>query len=150
MVKMQSDCNEASPQTTEDKARSHFDLELGYFVTPKVRVLALGNAMLSHGGIDMPPAPRASLPALQFAHHDQIQHENALNLGAGGAYSLTDKVDIFGSMIHTVAARNGHMIDRGVTVGMSWGFSTRRANTRAIASTGDRSLAKCACQKSAS
>jgi hypothetical protein len=131
----------------ESSNRSHFDLELGYFVTPKIRVLALGNAMLTHGGIDMPLRPRFDLPAIEFAHHDQIQRENALNVGAGGAYSLNDKIDLYGSLIHTVAARNGHVVDRGVSLGMSWSFSTRRSKDRAIA---DRSLAKCMCGKSAS
>lgn len=133
----------------EASNRSHFDLELGYFITPKLRAMALGNAMLTHGGFDTPARPRFDLTPLQFLHHDQIQRENSLNLGGGAAYALTDKVDLYGSMIHTFAARNTHIVDRGVSVGMSWSFSTARSKDRAIASS-EHSLAKCLCQKSAS
>lgn len=132
--------------------RSNMSLEVGYFATPKLRLLALGSAQVTHGGIDMPSpplSPRAVLTPLEFLHHDQIQRINFLELGGGAAYSLTQSVDLFGSLLRTVAARNGHAIDRGLTVGMSWSFSTRSGKDRAIASS-DRSLAKCMCVKSAS
>ena len=129
--------------------RSDFSLELGYFATPKLRLLALGSARLTHGGIDTPPNPRVNLPAFQFLYHDQIQRENFLNLGGGASFALSEKFDLFGSLIHTAAARNGHAIDRGISLGLSWTFSTSRANDRAIASA-DRTLAKCLCGKSAS
>ncbi len=126
--------------------RSDFDLELGYFATPKLRLLALGSARLTHGGIDMPPNARVNLPAIQFLYHDQIQREQFLNLGGGAAFALNDRVDLFGSLIHTAAARNGHAIDRGLSLGLSWSFSTSRGKDRAIARE-DRSLAKCLCEK---
>jgi hypothetical protein len=129
--------------------RSDFGLEVGYFATPKLRLLALSNARLTHGGIDMPLSPRAELPALQFLYHDQIQREEFLNLGGGASFSLNDRIDLFGSMIHTVTGRNGHPIQRGLSVGVSWSFSTGRGRDRAIASA-DRSLARCLCEKRAS
>jgi hypothetical protein len=71
---------------------------------------------------------------------------------------LTDNVDVFGGLIHTVTARNGHAIHRGVSMGVSWGFSTRsRDNTAAnrasgpravtAAQTQERTLLRCLCQK---
>jgi hypothetical protein len=65
------------------------------------------------------------------------------------AYTLTEKIDVFGSLIHTVAQRNGHALDHGLSVGLSWSFSTKRAEDRAIASS-ERSLVKCLCEKSGS
>lgn len=129
--------------------RSDFSLELGYFATPKLRFLALSSARVTHGGIDMPPNPRVNLPALQYLHHDQIQREDFLNLGGGASFALSEKLDLYGSLIHTAAARNGHAIDRGISLGLSWSFSTNRANDRAIANA-EHSLAKCLCGKSAS
>lgn len=129
--------------------RSNADLEVGYFVTPKLRVLALGAGQLTHGGIDMVRKPQVNLPPLQFLHHDQITRINFLNVGGGAAYSLTEKIDVFGSMIRTVAARNGHMVNRGLSVGLSWSFSAMRAKDRAIARA-EQSLARCVCTKSAS
>ena len=92
--------------------RSNVDLELGYFLTPKLRLLALSTGQLTHDGIDMVPNARAKLPALVYAHHDQVSRDNFLNLGGGAAFSLNEKIDIYGSMIHTVAKRNGHAIDQ--------------------------------------
>jgi len=127
--------------------RSTAGLEVGYFLTPKLRLLALSSARLTHGGIDMPPNPRANLPAIQFVYHDVIQRENFLNLGGGAAYTLTDKVDLFGSLIHTASARNGHAINRGVSFGLSWSFSTGQAKDRAISNSAENSLGRCLCEK---
>jgi hypothetical protein len=129
--------------------RSDFSLEFGYFVTPKLRLLALNSARITHGGIDAPPNPRVNLPPLEYLYHDQIQREDFLNVGGGASFALSEKVDLYGSLIHTAAARNGHAIDRGISLGLSWSFSTNRANDRAIANS-ERSLAKCLCGKSAS
>jgi hypothetical protein len=134
--------------------RSNMDFEVGYFVAPRLRVLALTTGQVTHGGIDLaPPAcqtcPIPPLPALLLAHHDQISRDNLLNLGGGVSYALGERIDLFGSMIHTVAARNGHAIDQGLSFGLSWSFSTARAHQRSIASS-DRSLAKCLCEKKTS
>lgn len=129
--------------------RSNADLELGYFVTPRLRVMALGAGQVTHGGIDIITNARVRLPASQFLHHDQITRINFLNVGGGVAYSISERIDVFASMIRTVAARNGHMVDRGLTTGLSWSFSAGRAKDRAIVSA-EQSLAKCVCTKSAS
>jgi hypothetical protein len=128
--------------------RSNAGVEIGYFVTPRLRLLALGAGQLSHGGIDIVPNARVRLPAEQFLYHDAITRINFLNLGAGAAYSVSEKIDVYASMIRTVAARNGHIIDRGLSLGMSWSFSTRRGD-RAI-SRAEQSLARCVCAKNAS
>ena len=128
--------------------RSNAEMEVGYFVTPRLRLLALGTGQVTHGGIDMVANARVVLGPL-FQYHDQITQINFLDLGGGVSFALTDRVDFFSSLIHTVAERNGHAIDRGLSFGLSWSFSTTRANDRAIASA-DRSLAKCLCGKGAS
>ena len=128
--------------------RSNLDLELGYFVTPRLRVLALGAGQLTHGGVDLTTQSRIDLGDFLWVRHDQIDRLNFLNVGGGASYALTEKVDIFGSMIHTIAQRNGHAIDRGLSVGLGYSFSTSRAKAQAIASA-EHSLAKCLCEKSA-
>jgi hypothetical protein len=128
--------------------RSSAGVEIGYFVTPRLRLLALGAGQRTHGGIDMIINPRANLPPEHFLHHDAVTRINFLNLGAGAAFSLNEKIDVYASMIRTVAARNGHLIDRGLSLGMSWSFSTRHGD-RAI-SRAEQSLARCVCTKNAS
>jgi hypothetical protein len=125
---------------------SNLNLELGYFVTPKLRVIGLSSGQITHGGIDDSFA--LGLDPVLFPVHDQISRDDFLDLGGGITYALSEKVDVFGSMIHALGAaqRNAHQLDRGLTVGLSWSFSTRRANDRAIASA-EGSLAKCVCEK---
>jgi hypothetical protein len=124
--------------------RSIVDLEAGYFVTPKLRALFLGSGQITHGGID--GTLETAFDPVLFPVHDQVTKDNFLNLGGGAAYSLNDKIDIFGSMIHTVAVRNVHAIDYGVSFGLSVSFSTHHSKDRAIASNED-SLSRCLCEK---
>jgi hypothetical protein len=126
--------------------RSNMALELGYFVTPRLRLLALNTGQITHGGIDLTLNSRADLGPLLFSHHDQINRENYMNVGGGASYALTEAVDLFGSVIHTVAERNGHALEYGLTAGLSWSFSTGRSKARAIAST-ENSLVRCVCEK---
>jgi hypothetical protein len=126
--------------------RSMLSAEAGYFFTPKVRGIGLVSGQVTHGGIDAYPA--IGFDPVRFPVHDQITRDNFLTVGGGVAYAISEKIDLFGSVVHALAAaqRNGHQIDHGVTVGLTWSFSTRRANARAIASAED-SLAKCLCEK---
>jgi hypothetical protein len=62
------------------------------------------------------------------------------------SYSLTESLDLFGSLAHTVAQRNGHELDLGGSVGVAWSFTTPRARKHGRASA-DGSLARCLCEK---
>lgn len=128
--------------------RSIASLEAAYFATSKLRLLAVSSGQITHGGIDFLGSPimRAILTPDQFLHHDQIQQENMLSLGGGASYALTESLDIFGSMLHTVAQRNGHELARGIQFGVSMSFSTPRAR-KGGASVAENSLAKCLCEK---
>jgi hypothetical protein len=126
--------------------RSMLSAEAGYFFSPKVRGIGLVSGQVTHGGIDA--YPEIGFDPIRFPVHDQITRDNFLTVGGGVAWAISEKIDLFGSVVHALAAaqRNGHQIDHGVTVGLTWSFSTRRANARAIASAED-SLAKCVCEK---
>ena len=50
--------------------RSLVDLEVGYFVTPRLRLMALTAGQRSHGGLDLTPNSRVDLGPL-FEHHDR-------------------------------------------------------------------------------
>jgi hypothetical protein len=127
--------------------RSQASLEAAYFLTPKLRLLALAAGQITHGGIDFyGAASRLLLAPDVFAHHDQIQRENMLQLGAGASFSLSESIDVFGSWMRAVAQRNGHELNRGISVGMSWGFTTAHAK-KSVTTAADNSLARCLCEK---
>ena len=78
------------------------------------------------------------------------------------AYSITDSFDLFGSFLREVAGRNGHVLNRGVTLGASWSFSSRAKGNASAAAAGapsskeyarltakrEGTLGRCICQKS--
>ena len=126
--------------------RSMLSAEAGYFVTPKVRVIGLSSGQITHGGIDATPG--LGFDPIRFPVHDEITRDNFLSVGGGVDYAMSEKFDVFGSVVHALAAaqRNGHQIDHGLTIGLTWSFSTRRAGARAIADA-EGSLARCVCEK---
>ncbi len=87
-------------------------------------------------------------------------------MGAGASYSISDSLDVFGSFSKLVAGRNGHALNRGITVGGSWSFSRRKNASDVITASAPAgppsgtletvtarrqgSLVRCICQKSAS
>lgn len=143
--------------------RSVGDLEVGYFITPAFRAFGTTNAQYTHGGIDFPIGGLAALPLQYKSVHDVIQRVNYLQLGGGLAYSVSDAFDLFGSFLREVAGRNGHVLNRGITLGASWGFSGRSKGKASSSRSGaptaedarttarrEGSLGRCICQKSGS
>lgn len=108
------------------------DIEVGYFVSPSVRVFAMASGRYTHAGIDLPipPIARATLPPEQFLNHDRIVREHFFNLSAGTSVSITDAVDVFASFMKQQAGRNTHDVSRAVSIGMSWALKRSNANDR--------------------
>jgi hypothetical protein len=140
--------------------RSLGNLEVGYFFNSRFRAFTMANAGLTHGGIDFPSNGMGGLPVEYRPAHDQIQRVNYLEVGLGGAFSMSDSLDVFGSYSTQVAGRNGHSLDRGITVGISWGFRRKTPGESAAATAPsseapdaetekrEGSLLRCICQKS--
>jgi hypothetical protein len=145
--------------------RSLADLEVGYFFTERLRAFTMANAGYTHGGIDFPEGGPFALPPQYQFNHDQIQRVHHLDLGAGASFSITDSFDVFGSFSRLVAGRNGHALDRGVTIGASWSFSRKKSSevvtnaappspsnaaaaTEPVTGRREGSLLRCICQKS--
>jgi hypothetical protein len=136
--------------------RSNLDLEVGYFITPSFRVVGLAAGQTTHGGIDLTPTLRTDRPDL-FPHHDQITRDQYIRVGVGAGVSLTESFDLFGSIVKDVAGRNGHIIQRGISVGVTWAFgakdpglSARRRQQEQIARKQEQTLVRCVCQRAAS
>jgi len=138
--------------------RSMADLEVGYFLSERARVFVLGSGQITHGGIDIPTT--GPLPAELRPFHDQIDRLNYLNAGFGGSFALTDSFDVFGSMLTNQANRNGHALNRGINVGVTWSFKRGNSHTTGAAPPAPepkpeptpagqqaRALIRCVCQK---
>jgi hypothetical protein len=141
--------------------RSLLNLDAGYFVKRSLRVFALAQAQVTHGGIDIPwPTPRIALGSL-FPYHDQLARDNHVNAGGGTSWSVSDSIEMFGSIVRTVFMRNGHALSYSLSIGITYTFA-KGAQSRAESAanheaTGDScpidgsnektSLSKCACMK---
>ena len=143
--------------------RTTGSFEVGYFLTPSFRAFGMLDGQYTHGGIDFPrTGGMRALPPRYQPVHDIIQRVHNVHAGAGFSYSISDSVDAFASFSRSVAGRNGHALNRGVTVGASWGFNRSKGSVTAAGAgapsaefarlTGKRegSLGRCICQKSAS
>jgi hypothetical protein len=121
----------------------------------------MGMGQITHHGFDTPPPGGATLANPLFVHHDQIGRENAIKIGAGAAFSVNDRVDVFASALKTVDGRNGHSFAYNLTTGVTVSFGGKRRSPTAAPSAADLesgvchldpnakedALAKCICIK---
>jgi hypothetical protein len=137
-------------------SRAMLDLEIGDFVTDRVRVFAMGTGQVTFGGIDIPPAGPNAIPMPFQPQHDRIDRTDFLNVGGGASFSMRDSLDVFASIVTNVANRNGHATNRGIDVGVSWTFKRpggpsardlQRAADETDRDAEARALVKCACQR---
>ena len=139
--------------------RTSGDFEVGYFLTPSLRAFGIVSGQYTHGGMDF-----GAMRPEQWRVHDIIQQVHYVHAGGGVSYSISDSVDMFASFARLVTGRNGHALNRGITIGASWGFSRSKSNVNATGTGGgapsaeyarltgkkEGSLGRCICQKSAS
>jgi hypothetical protein len=130
--------------------RSSLDVEIGYVITPAVRVFAVSTGQKTHGGIDTPDAGWKAMDPILAPHHDRLARLEMLDFGGGVQVSVTRSLDVFGSFMKTTAGRNSHALARGLTVGASWSFGGGMPPLAASASTDaepKQVLVRCLCQK---
>lgn len=93
--------------------RSNVDLEIGHFVTPRWSVRALGFWQETYGGIEVPIPSTHPL----FPYHDQLAAHGFLNVAAGTAVSLTERLGFYALVTTSVRGKNGHKLDEGLILG---------------------------------
>jgi hypothetical protein len=129
--------------------RSNADVEVGYFINPRVRIFGLAASQYTHGGLEFTRQFPKDLTALEFVHHDQLARTNLVDFGGGVQVAITSSINLLGSYLTTGTGRSGHALNRGLSIGMSWSFGRSRGSEDLIGGgeTNER-LAKCLCQKS--
>ena len=130
--------------------RSNLDIEIGYIITPAIRVFAVSAGQKTHGGIDTPDAGWRAMGPILGPHHDRLARLEMLDFGGGVQVSVSRSLDVFGSFMTTTAGRNSHALARGLTVGASWSFGGGMPPLVASASSDaepKQVLVRCLCQK---
>src|SRR5438445_7394416 len=106
---------------------SNVDLEMGYFLLHSLSVRGIGSWLHSNGGITI---EQALMNPQLFPVHDRILPASYWHFGAGANYSLTESLDLSFSYVTYLAGTDTHF-GRGITIGTTWNFSTRRLKTSA-------------------
>jgi hypothetical protein len=119
--------------------RSRLDWDLGYFVTRRVTIRALGSLQIGHSGYQVgdPPNDLGDFPNrvptnVKWYHHDQTSRISYLNVGGGANFQVTKSWNVFLILTTTVWGRNGHALNLGEVVGVSWTFRTPWAKPRVL------------------
>jgi hypothetical protein len=103
------------------RTRQHAEIDVTFSLTDSIGIFGVLLGQTTSGGLDLPISPNRSYNP-NFYHHIQIQRDNLLDAGIGFQYSLTDRVTLFGVVVHTLTARNMHALNYSFTFGTSWGF----------------------------
>ena len=103
--------------------RENINLEIGAFPTDRWGVSVYGQWQWTHGGIDVPITDPAL--AYLFPYHDRLAEDEFFNLGFGTSWAFTPSLTAFAIYMEGQSGRNGHKVNQGVTVGVSYGFRPR-------------------------
>lgn len=121
--------------------RAAIDSAVGYFVTPRFGIQFLQTFQYTYDGIDwIPDAFGMGLHGRRplsddlsdypyWFNHDRLARSNALTLGAGATFALTERIGVFGTVAKMAWGQN-LAAPRSVTVGLNWHFQTGRAASR--------------------
>ena len=121
--------------------RSNAEFQLGDFLSHRLSVLATGQGMYTHSGVDLNfNLFHAGLPSDQWIHHDQISKARLFDLGGGTSFAVTPSWQMFLTVAHSMAGRNVHLHAAVATIGVSHSFGTRsEGSDRAFLGSGEQS-----------
>jgi hypothetical protein len=104
--------------------RVNLNLEIGTFLTRRLSVSAYGSWQDTLGGIDLPVPPSSPY----FLNHDRIGNDDFFNAGVGAGFAITPDLNLYVNYMQGVSGRNGHVLNQGTTIGLSYGFNPRLAS----------------------
>jgi hypothetical protein len=108
--------------------RSNVEAQLGYFLTPRLSLLASTQWYHSYEGLEahfeLPPP--GGLTEEQWRRHDQLAKASLLDVTGGVSFAMNRKVEMFASFGRSITGTNGHLHASVITVGVSRTFGTAR------------------------
>ena len=115
--------------------RTGIDSSVGYFVTPRFAIEFLQTFQYTHDGVDWNIPPfflgfRDGRPMTEEygLNHDRLARSSALTFGGGASFAFTENIGVFGTFSKLAWGEN-LPAPRSITVGMNWGFQTRRSSS---------------------
>jgi hypothetical protein len=109
--------------------RTNFDTQFGYQLNGRLGFSGVVHIQKHWGGlhwVDCSPRPlRECFTDEEWHLHGQLFNSDAIDIGGGASYFLSDSTNVFATFLYTPWSRNSHPITRGFTFGMNWRFDTR-------------------------
>lgn len=109
----------AEHQFDHDIHRNGVNMELGYFLSPRILVRGAANWIRSSGGVDW------YLQSQEFRtytfHHDELANARSWRLAGGASFGLTPRLSLYTVGYATVSGASTHAAN-GVASGVGWGF----------------------------
>jgi hypothetical protein len=134
--------------------RSNLEVQVGYFLNPRISLLATGQWMYTHSGLDFNyNLVHAGLSDDQWIHHDQIAKASLLDLGGGTSFAVTPSWLMFLTVARSIEGRNAHLHAAVVTIGVSRSFGAKHTLERSSLGPGGDSVGEanrplvCTCSK---
>ncbi len=97
------------------------DLEVGYFLTPRVTIRGFGGVQKTRGGVEAPTPPSSPF----FEIHDRALRTHYTRAGAGVILPVASNTDVSASYITILSAKNSHAFST-LSIGINWTFQTPR------------------------
>jgi hypothetical protein len=112
---------------SECPRRTNIDAEVGYFVTPRLAVSAIGSYEKHHGGLDWDSSEPISQQWTdeEFLNHDALMRADQFDAGGGVAYLVNKSTSVYANYLTMVWGINGHALNSGVIVGVNIRFRSR-------------------------
>ena len=113
--------NAAERQADHSIHRHSVDMELGYFVTPRLSLKGAASWVRTSGGIDW---DRLSPEFRRYVlFHDALANERSWRVGGGAGYALTPRYQLYALGFATVSGASTHSMNMFAT-GIGWNFAT--------------------------
>lgn len=100
--------------------RNGVDMELGYFLTPRLTLRAAANWLRSSGGIDW------FLQSAEFRQytfvHDELANARSWRVAGGASYALAPGYSFYALGYRTISGASTHAMN-GAATGVGWSFS---------------------------
>lgn len=111
--------------------RSDLGAQMGYYLTPRLSLLALMQWNHTYDGFDVDFSTfHGGLDDEEFLHHDQLGKIRLLDAGVGTSFAVNRKMEIDASWGRTVSGANGHAHGSVLTLSISRTFGTKYAEGR--------------------
>ncbi len=106
--------------------RSNVEAQLGYFLTPRLSLLASTQWYYTYNGLEdhFEIPPPGGFTEEQWIHHDQLGKASLLDVTGGVSFAMNRKMEVFASFGRSIAGTNGHLHASVVTIGVSRTFNT--------------------------